>query len=926
MSEPARNGEIEIIKYFDEETNNFLHWTQNRDKIYFYCKGLKSKEQSFLDKVLYRKAKNGKDNLMAKWQGCVSLAEGICLKENLPSIYITENGIFTMSREFDNFNFFVNCDPKFLKYIRNDNEFNDYIDNSDEFFYWIQKKKQDFDYIEDRKKSLQILLDNSNKKQEVALELSQILIDLNFQTLKESLLELEKVYPYLFKRWIFNWRKFRFERNPLCYPSLENLDAITEKLHIVDNKITNKIFYSINNISRYKNNVNNANLSFQEINDFILKPIVTYKDNEIIFHNIKDNGTIESFSFVGKSARLFEKYKEIILPYLEKAIKERNFVPFWISLQLKLESIRWWQNGKQEIEDFFSFSSPYVFLRDYFIEKYNFPMPYSTDTYYLKKSSNFSVTLDKNIDKSICKIKIYLQQLKKIHPEFFVNPLSILNANLNLYNINNFSDCFFEIYKFINDKESSRLSKEILIYINFIKNSVHYLKKSLNNSLDNTDFKDSFKSILHVEGFNIFTQIIDEICIKFNINESKIYCSHFFVICASISETYKGNFISYLKVLSCIHFNDIEDVKIKDSTIEIRDFILKLVESTSSQKFEFYFNDFSAKTETLYNDYFEVKYEGISKKISDSNYENQINDSKNFIHQYKYALKKFLNMDDKDIDAINLQISNSETHFNELSNKINQKSKILNNLDNTQNQYQTTSNEIQNISNEIKNLKEQLRNKHSNIEKNANELSKKVDELNRSLQGIEEALKFNNNQIETEKQNIEAAKIFVNKLDEKAANITKDYNQCNTCLKKQQIKNKVFNYLKPTANLFHINKVNKKVEQNERYEENLSENSNDLGEQIALNEEAKKQTQLRLKNSVSKILAFKEEGKRLSNEKSKIEEQLKVYTQQLNDFKNLMNTNEYFLLCNFVNGNSNDNNYNDKPPLNNEPLNNELNH
>lgn len=925
MSEPARNEEIEIIENFDEETNNFLHWTQNRDKIYFYRKELKSKEQSFFDKALYRKAKNDKDDLMAKEPGCASLTEGICLKENLPSIYITENGIFALSHEFDNFNFFVNCDPEFIKFIRNDNEFNDYIDNSDKFFYWIQKKKQDFDYIEDRKKSLQILLDNSNKKQEVALELSQILIDLNFQTLKELLLELEKVYPYLFKRWIFNWRKFRFERNPLCYPSLENLNDISDKLHIVDNKTTSKIFYAINNIAKYKNNVNNSNLNFQEINDYILKPIVIYKDNEVIFHNIKANGTIESFSFFGKSARLFEKHKEIILPYLEKAIKERNFVPFWISLQLKLESIRWWQNGKQEIEDFFSFSSPYVFLRDYFIKKYKFSIPYSADFYYLKKSSNFFVALDKNIDKSFCKIKIYLQQLKKIHPEFFVNPLSILNVDLNLSNINDFDDCFFEIYKFINDKESSRLFKEILIYINFIKNSVHYLKKSLRNNLDDTDLKNSFKSILPAQDFNIFIETIDEICIKFNINESKIYCSQFFVIYTSISEIHRSDFISYLKVLNCIRFNDIEDVKIKDSTIEIRDFILKLVESASPEKFEICFDDFSAKTKTLYNDYFEVKYEEISKKIS--NYENQINDSKNFIQQYKDALKKFLNMDDKNIDAINLQISNSEIHFNELSNKINKKSKILNDLDNTQNQYQTTSNEIQNISNEIKNSKEQLRNKHSDIEKNANELSKKVDELNCSLQETEEALKFNNNQIETEKQNIEAAKIFVNKLDEKAANITKDYNQCNTCLKKQQIKNKVFNYLKPTANLFHINKVNKKVEQNERYEENLSENSNDLGEQIALNEEAKKQTQLRLKDSVSKILAFKDEGKHLLHKKNEIEKQLAIFNSQFNDYKNFMNTREYSLLCNFVNGNSNDNNYNDKPLLNNETLlDNELNH
>lgn len=919
MSEPARNEEIEIIEYFDEETNNFLHWTQNRDKIYFYRKGLKSKEQSFFDKALYRKAKNGKDDLMAKEPGCASLTEGICLKENLPSIYITENGIFALSHEFDNFNFFVNCDPKFLKYIRNDNEFNDYIDNSDEFFYWIQKKKQDFDRIEDREKSLQILLDNSNKKQEVALELSQILIDLNFQTLKELLLELEKVYPYLFKRWIFNWRKFRFERNPLCYPSLENLDAITEKLHIVDNKINDKIFNAIDNISRHKNNVNNANLSFPEINDFILKPIVTYKSNEIIFHNIKDNGTIEFFSFFGKSARLFEKHKEIILPYLEKAILEENLVPFLISIQIKLESIRWWQNEKQEIEDFFSFSSPYVFLRDHFIKKYKFPMLYSADFYYLKKSSNFFVVLDKNIDTSFCKIKIYLQQLKKIHPEFFVNPFSLLNVDLNLSNINDFGDCFFEIYKFINDKESSRLLKEILIYINFIKNSVHYLKKSLRNNLDDTDLKNSFKSILPAQDFNIFIETIDDICIKFNINESKVYCSQFFVIYASIPKICKCNFISYLKLLSLIPFSDF------GINFGIRDSILELLESKSPEKFKFYFDDFSAKIKTSYNEYSEVKYEEISQKISD--YKNQINDSKNFIQQYKYLLNKFLNMDDKDIDAINLQISDSEIHFNELSNKINKKSKILNDLDNTQKQYQTALNEIQNISNETQNLKEQLGNKHSDIKKNTNELSKKVDELNRSLQEIEEALKFNDNQIEAEQQNIEVATTIIKKLDKNVANITEDFNEANIHLRKQQIKNKVFNCFKPATILFHINNVNKKIEQNERYKENLSENSNYLGEQIALNEDAKEQTKLGLKDSVSKILAFKDEGKHLLHKKNEIEKQLAIFNSQFNNYKNFMNTREYSLLCNFVNGNSNDNNYNDKPLLNNETLlYNELNH
>lgn len=112
----------------------------------------------------------------------------------------------------------------------------------------------------------------------------------------------------------------------------------------------------------------------------------------------------------------------------------------------------------------------------------------------------------------------------------------------------------------------------------------------------------------------------------------------------------------------------------------------------------------------------------------------------------------------------------------------------------------------------------------------------------------------------------------------------------------------------------------------EIYIKHLNETLNTLKEEIALNESAKQNIKEQSKNSVSKIFAFKDEGKRLLHEKSEIEEQLNIRIPKLNDYKNLMNTREYSLLYNFVNGNSNDNNYNDKPLLNNEHLlNNELN-
>ena len=1024
MSEPARNEEIEIIEYFDEETNNFLHWNENVDKIYFYRKGLKSKEQNFLDENLYDKFELNETNQWLKTQpGCKSFSEGISLKKNLTKICINHKGIFFIdyvhnhnyypvwvgtyeddyvlheklqdSGKDGKLGFFVNCDPKFLEYIYNNYEFdcylekhfydeedknkfwysikNDSIYSSTRFLNWLKEKEQDFYYIENTKKILQVRLEDFNKKQKVDLELLQLIRDLNFQKLKKFLLELEKVYPHLFKRWIFNWRRFRIERNPLCHPSLENLNDISCSLNSLDFNLSNNPIDELILAKSYLTSTTNqtSNINIQEINQFISnsnlfsKPVIIDKDNEIIICNIKDGGTIEHFYYRDKKfVKSFKKHKEVISLYLEEAIKERNFVPFLTSLQVKLQSIRWWQNEELEIFNFFS--NCYTYLRYFFIQKYKFSDLLLVNEINAKNASNFCVFLDKNIDKNFNKIYICIAELRKIHPEFFRNPFSILNRSLNINNIEDLDELILMISCFINDKKSSRYLSEILIYINFIKNSVHYLKKSLNNNLDNTDLKDSFKSILPVEDFNIFIETIDEICIKFNINESKIYCSQFFVIYASIPETYKANFISYLKVLSCIYFNDIEDVKIKDSIIEIRYSILELVESTSAEKFEFYFNDFSAKTKTLYNDYFEKKYEEISIKITD--YENQINDSKNFIQQYKDALKKFLNMNDKAIDAIDSQISNSETYFNELSNKINQKSKILNDLYNTQNQYQTASNEIQNISNEIKNLKEQLRNKHSDIEKNANELSKKVDELNRSLQEIEKALKFNNNKIEKEKQNIENDKISISELDEKNKEITERCNQHNIALRQldpigtklvkpiknkfEPIKNKfepIKNKFEPIKNKFEpIENKSEKQKQSKKsvptifafknekkrllhegeeiYIKHLNETLNTLKEEIALNESAKQNIKEQSKNSVSKIFAFKDEGKRLLHEKSEIEEQLNIRIPKLNDYKNLMNTREYSLLYNFVNGNSNDNNYNDKPLLNNEHLlNNELN-
>lgn len=181
----------EIRKYFEEETNNFIHWTENRDKIYYWYNNLPQNEKSLIKEIIFREAKNGKNDLMAKSQGCASLIEGICLKEKLPTTYINHDGILVMRYNHNhdyreawfgnpeddhvlhkeyldfgkdgNFDFFVNCDPEFLEYVYNDDEFDYYIEkyfydekdktkfwysiNDDiEFLNWLKKKKEDFYY------------------------------------------------------------------------------------------------------------------------------------------------------------------------------------------------------------------------------------------------------------------------------------------------------------------------------------------------------------------------------------------------------------------------------------------------------------------------------------------------------------------------------------------------------------------------------------------------------------------------------------------------------------------------------------------------------------------------------------------------------------------------------------------------------------
>ena len=270
------------------------------------------------------------ENLAA---GLASLREGICLKEELPLININSEGIFFMSYRHDpdnyynngtkkegcewrffsevgEFDFYVNSDPKFIEYIRNDGEFyaycfgNNYefrswlekkkilfdyensdpkfikyihndgqfnryyrINDNSEFSYWLDEKKKNFDYIEDRKKALEIRL---NDAQEADSELLQLIIDSNLQEIKELLIEMKKDYPRLFRRWTFNWQKFRFERNPLCFPSLENLNDILLKLSGLEDDKKSGIFNQIRIILNYNNK---RNLDFQQIKEYILSQL-----------------------------------------------------------------------------------------------------------------------------------------------------------------------------------------------------------------------------------------------------------------------------------------------------------------------------------------------------------------------------------------------------------------------------------------------------------------------------------------------------------------------------------------------------------------------------------------------------------------------------------------------------------------------------
>ncbi len=981
----------EIRKYFEEETNNFIHWTENRDKIYYWYNNLPQNEKSLIKEIIFREAKNGKNDLMAKSQGCASLIEGICLKEKLPTTYINHDGILVMRYNHNhdyreawfgnpeddhvlhkeyldfgkdgNFDFFVNCDPEFLEYVYNDDEFDYYIEkyfydekdktkfwysiNDDiEFLNWLKKKKEDFYYAVRLKIFLEeincnskliefirsdndfynykveyltyninkskeffnwllwkkqifdlikIRLDKFNKNGEIDMKSLQLIIDLNFQTLKELLLNLKKFYPHLFRRWIFNWRKFRLERNPLRYPSLENIDDISGKLFFLEN---DAIFKSINKIIAAKNYLTlitnqTSNLDIQEMDKFILnsnlfsKPVIIYKDNEIVFYNIKDDGSIEPFYFRKKKiVKLFKEHKKDILPYLEEAIKEKNFISFLTSLQIKLQSIRWWQNKKQEIVNFFP--NCYSYLRYSLIKKHKFTNSFLIDEINAKNASNFYIFLDKNLDKNFNEMYIYLKELKRIHPEFFRTPFSILNINLNVSNMGDLEAYISKFSLRINDNISAKLLNEILMCINYIKQNVSYLKKLSCNKLNNNDLKNLLKLILPGDIVDKLNEVKNELFLKFDIKENEIDYFQFTMNFATFDEFNQCNFVNYLKIITCIDEFD-------------KEYILHLFNAKSPEKFKIFFNNFSIKIENSYNNYFEKNYKEINKK--NSNYSNQINDMKNFIEQvnkFDDNLKKDLSLsDDKiKIKEISSQISSTESYFADLLNELSQPRNTFENLSCMRKKIEEGKNEFQTISSKVENLKNQLQINYCLIEENIKSLLRKINELEQSLQKVKKKLNDNKEQNKENENNIKLTKELMQAYNEKITQLNNSKENLGNYLNE----NSNFNFKLKSIFLNNNTLLNKFFKNNEKWQnllEEIKEKQNEITEfkncQCEASEECDFFENVK-KCTEEKLFSFQKESDKISNknkellkQKSEIENKINSYTakfKELNDFTN----------------------------------------
>lgn len=969
----------EIREYFDEVKNNFLHYAQNRDEIFFWYINLPPREKNFVKEILFREAKNGKDDSMAKSKGCASLVEGICLNENLLTTFISRYGIFMMDYEhndncdpfgyieFENgqslelcrviatsgkFYFFVTCDPEFIKYIcsvaaserysmqifdwlrkkkedfdyavrlkifleeinnnskliefiRSDNDFYNYkveylmddINKSKDFFNWLLWKKQIFDSIE-------IRLDKFNKNGEVDSEFLQLIADYYLQELKEALL---KFYPNSLRRWIFNWRKLRFEINPLFLfllnPNLENFVAISDKLiSFEDNTISNLVnkLYKIENYLTQITN-QNSNINIQEINEFILnsnlfsKLVIIYKDNEIIFYNIKDDGSIETYSLKGKKiVKLFKEYKEYILPYLEEAIKEGNFVAFLTSLQIKLSSIKWWQNKKQEIVNFLP--NCYTYLRYSLIKKYGLVSLQPINEINIKNEINSYIFLDKNIDENFDKIYICLAKLKKNHPEIFRNLFSILNRSLNLNNIENFETTITKISFFINDNVSSKLLNKILICRNYITHNVFYLKKSFYNDLTSNDLKNLLKSVLHEDIVDKLNEVKDELFLKFDIKENEIDYFQFTMNFANLKELEQYNFISYITTIN--HINEFDK---KD--------ILLLFNAESLEEFKNSFNIFSIKVMESYNNYFEENYAEINKEIS--NYSNQINDMKNFIKQVNNLddkLKESLSIKVDEIKEISSQISNMEDCFNNLSNGLSQTRNTFEDLRRMQKKVKESKNIFQDTSSKTKDLENQVQKNYFIMEENIKNLSNKINELKKSSEKIDNELNNNEEQKKQTSENIKIAKELIDICD---VNISSNKNT-NEITNKHLIENNnlyfksslFFTKLPLLNKLFKNNKVwrNFSQETNEKQNEitKFKNCQREANEQSNFNKVAKKNTEKKLSSFQKEHYEISSKNKELLKQKSEIENQINSYTAKLNQLNDFTNRKEFSDFRDFV--------------------------